>query len=230
MSMQRTSLILVALMIVAAVSAKALTPTIKLAEQNGKPILEELVPRSFGTWKLDPNQPLAVVNPVQEENLKRIYDQTLSRTYYRPDGYRIMLSISYGADQRSGVALSVHYPEVCYPAQGFEVLSNKAGSIATTHATIPVRRLQTAQGNRRQEPVTYWITLGTELTIGGLDRRLIELRYGLNGEIPDGLLFRVSSIDTDSPRAFEVQEQFVKEFIHHLPAEGRIRLAGAKAP
>lgn len=230
MNMQRTSLILVALMIITALSAKALTPTIKLAEQNGKANLEELVPQSFGAWKLDPNQPLAVVNPVQEENLKRVYDQLLSRTYYRADGYRIMLSISYGSDQRSGVALSVHYPEVCYPAQGFEVVANKPGSITTEHATIPVRRLETTQGNKRHEPVTYWITLGTQRTIGGLDRRLIELQYGLKREIPDGLLFRISSIDPDSPRAFQIQEQFVKEFVQHLSAEGRLRLAGAKAP
>lgn len=226
--MQRTNLFLVALMIVTAVSAKVLTPTIKLAEQNGKPNLEELVPQTFGTWRLDPNQPLAVVNPVQEENLKRIYDQLLSRTYYRADGYRIMLSISYGSDQRSGVALSVHYPEVCYPAQGFDVVTNKPGSIATEHATIPIRRLETTQGYKRYEPVTYWITLGTQRTIGGLDRRLIELQYGLKREIPDGLLFRISSIDADSQRAFEIQEQFVKEFIQHLSAEGRLRLVGAK--
>lgn len=226
MSMQRTSLLLVALMITSAVSAKVLTPTIKLAEQNGKPNLEELVPQSFGTWRLDPNQPVSVVNPVQEAHIKRIYDQTLSRTYFRPDGYRIMLSISYGADQRSGVALSVHYPEVCYPAQGFEVLTNAPGSISTEHTIIPVRRLETTQGNKRREPVTYWITLGNELTIGGLDRRLIELRYGLKREIPDGLLFRVSSIDTESSHAFDAQEEFIKELIQAIPAESRLRLAG----
>jgi len=230
MSVQRTGLILVALMFIAALSAKALTPSIKLAEQYGKPNLEELVPKSFGKWKIDPNQPLAVVNPVQEENLKRIYDQWLSRNYYRPDGYRIMLSISYGSDQRSGLALSVHYPEVCYPAQGFEVLTNKAGSITTEHATIPVRRLESSQGNSRREPVTYWITLGTHPTTAGLDRRLIELQYGLKREIPDGLLFRVSSIDADSPRAFETQEQFIKELIQEMSPEARLRIVGAKAP
>lgn len=224
--MQRTSLILLAFMIITALSARVLTPTIKLAERNGKPKLEEIVPQSFGAWKLDPNQPLAVVNPVQEAHIKRIYDQTLSRTYFRPDGYRIMLSISYGADQRSGVALSVHYPEVCYPAQGFEVLTNVPGAISTEHAKIPVRRLETTQGNKRREPVTYWITLGNELTIGGLDRRLIELRYGLKREIPDGLLFRVSSIDTESSRAFIAQEEFIKDLILAIPADSRLRLAG----
>lgn len=230
MSSKKLSLILVALMVASALSAKTLTPTIRLADQSEKPDLEQLVPPSFGAWHLDPVQPLAVVNPIQEENIKRIYDQTLSRTYIRPDGYRVMLSIAYGADQRSGVALSVHYPEVCYPAQGFDVVTNKAASISTDHITIPVRRLETSQGSRRREPVTYWITLGDKLTVGGLDRRLIELSYGLRREIPDGLLFRISSIDTDSTRAFEVQEQFVKEFIQHLPAEGRLRLAGAKGP
>ncbi|TVO68102.1 exosortase-associated protein EpsI, B-type [Denitromonas ohlonensis] len=225
--MKRTSLVLLALMILSVISAHALTPTIKLVEQNGKPNLEEIVPDKFGSWALDPNQVVAVVNPVQEENIKRVYDQTLSRTYLRPDGYRIMLSIAYGADQRSGEALGVHYPEVCYPAQGFEVVSNSKGSVSTDHSNLPVRRLETKLGTQRKEPVTYWTTLGEYLTLGGLDRRLIELRYGLKGEIPDGLLFRVSSIDNDSPRAFDIHERFIKELLQQLPERSRVQLAGS---
>lgn len=224
--MLRTTLILLCLMIFAAVTAHELTPTIKLAERDGKPDLEAILPTTFAQWHMDTEQPLTVINPVQEENIKRIYDQTLSRTYIGPSNYRVMLSIAYGADQRSGVALSVHYPEVCYPAQGFEVKSNTIGNINTVNQIIPVRRLETEHGRTRHEPVTYWIRLGEFLTLGGFDRRLIELRYGLKQEIPDGLLFRVSSIDGDSAKAFEMQEQFIKELFQNLPPEGRKRLAG----
>lgn len=227
--MKRTSLVLFALMILSALSAHALIPTTKLAEQNGKPHLEKIVPNAFGPWMLDPHQVVAVVNPVQEENIKRVYDQTLSRTYLRSDGYRIMLSIAYGADQRSGEALGVHYPEVCYPAQGFEVLTNTKGALVAGQTTVPVRRLETKLGTQRREPVTYWTTLGEYLTLGGLDRRLIELRYGLKGEIPDGLLFRVSSIDSNSQRAFEIQESFIKELLQQLPDKPRAQLVGSGA-
>lgn len=215
-------------MFAAAVAAKELTPTIKLAELSARLNLDQTLPAAFGEWRLDPVQPVAIINPVQDENIRRIYDQTLSRTYVSPAGYRIMLSVAYGTDQRSGVALAVHYPDVCYSAQGFDILSTAVGSISTEHGVIPVGRVETKSGPTRPEPLTYWITLGDHITLGGMDRRLIELRYGLERKIPDGLVFRVSSIDADSAKAFRLQEQFIKDLIGSLPQEGRIRIAGAR--
>ena len=47
-------------------------------------------------------------------------------------GRQIMLSIAYGEDQRDGMKL--HYPEVCYPAQGFQSRSFqiRADQLSTT--------------------------------------------------------------------------------------------------
>ena len=220
------NLVLMVLMIAACAAASALIPTIKIAERELPIDLERIVPDSFGEWHQDVAQPLPILNPVQEEVVSRIYTQTLSRTYIGPDGYRVMLSIAYGNDQRSGIAMAVHYPEVCYPAQGFEVKSNREGTVSTAQGNIPVRRLETRYGSHRHEPVTYWITLGEYVTLGGLNRRLIELRYGMQREIPDGLLFRVSSSDEDSDRAFELQARFIADLLHHLTSEQRVRLAG----
>ncbi len=215
------------MMFAAAGMALALKPTQKVANSGAGIDLETLIPLEFGSWRLDPNQPVALINPVQLENINRIYDQTLTRTYIGPSNYRVMLSIAYGADQRSGVALAVHYPEVCYPAQGFEVEKSTVGSVATDHGAIPVRRLKTQLGSIRHEPVTYWTTIGSHVTLGGLDRRLLELEYGLRREIPDGLLFRVSSIDVDSDKAYRAQERFIQDLIKSLSPEGRVRMAGA---
>lgn len=226
----RTGFIIAALMFAASVSAVVLRPTHFIAKQEQKIVLNHIVPAKFGNWAVDPNQPAQVVNPVQKENLERIYTDLLSRTYVNANGYRVMLSIAYGDDQRSGLALGVHYPEVCYPAQGFVVKSNHTGSIQTVHGNIPVKLLETMQSDRRYEPVTYWITLGQRVTLGGIERRLIELDYGLRGEIPDGLLFRVSSIDRDSSRAFGMQEKFISDLIQALQPEQRIRLAGNSQP
>lgn len=221
--------LLLALMLSAYGMALALRPTIKVAEHAAVFDLEKTVPAAFADWRQDMRPPQQVVNPVQEENLNRIYNQILSRTYVSSSGYRVMLSVAYGNDQRSGVALAVHYPEVCYPAQGFEVDSNRIGSVSTVHGAIPVRLLETRLGNSRHEPVTYWITLGNQITLGGLNRRLIELRYGLEGEIPDGLLFRVSSEDADSAKAFELHAKFIADLLLNLSPEQRVRLAGKGA-
>jgi len=70
--------------------------------------------------------------------------------------------------------------------------------LATPFGEIPAQRLFASRG-AREEPVTYWFTVG-EAVQGKLQRRLAELSYGLTARISDGMLFRVSSIDPDQAR------------------------------
>lgn len=55
---------------------------------------------------------------------------------------------------------------------------------------------------------------------------MVDLRYGLTGRIPDGMLFRVSSIDADEARAYQAQEQFVNQLLQSLSPAERKRLSG----
>jgi EpsI family protein len=135
-----------------------------------------------------------------------------------------MLSIAYGEDQRDG--MQAHHPEICYPAQGFQVNSIQTSQITTPYGTVPVKRLETQLNEQRIEPVTYWLTVGDEATLGGVNKKLIEMRYGLHGRIPDGLLFRISSIDHDAAGAFLLQEKFARELLTAVTPELRSRLAG----
>jgi EpsI family protein len=134
-----------------------------------------------------------------------------------------MLSLAYGHDQRG--SLQAHKPEICYPAQGFNIQNLAAGSLGTTFGEIPVRRLFGTLG-ARQEPVTYWFTVGDQAVMGTTQKKLVELRFGLTGRIPDGMLFRVSSIDGDQPRAYQVQEQFVNQLLQAVAPADRKRLSG----
>jgi EpsI family protein len=214
-------------MLAAAVAAAVLTPHTHLSDRLGRLNLQADVPRQLGPWQLDTSEPAYVVNPQVAEVLNKIYSQTLTRTYVHPKGYRIMLSIAYGGDQRD--AMQVHYPEVCYPAQGFSVLQNHIDRITVAQNQIAVRRLQTVLGSQRKEPVTYWTTVGEHVVQGDVDKKLTEMSYGLQGLIPDGLLFRVSSLDADTARAFEWQDQFVRDAVQALPASVRARLTGIGA-
>jgi EpsI family protein len=214
-----------AAMLLAAGLASAIKPTERLADLSPKPALEEMIPKQFGDWEIDPTLVPVQASPDVLAALSRIYSETLSRTYRNPrTGDRIMLSIAYGREQRSDMA--VHYPEVCYPAQGFDIRATRLGEVLTPHGAIPVRRLESVHGPRH-EPITYWTTIGEHVSLGGVHKRLIELRYGLDGVIPDGLLFRVSSIDRDAQRAFEKQDEFIRTLMRALPAETRRQLAGA---
>jgi len=218
-----TALTIGLLMLLASVGAMLAKPRITVVASGQTISLENLVPAQFGDWHEDPGGVVQVVNPQTQALLDKIYSQILNRNYIHKSGYRIMLSIAYGTDQRG--SLSVHKPEVCYPAQGFTVKENRPAAITTEFGEIPARRILTELGPRR-EPVTYWFTVGDRAIQSKLEKRLETLRLGLTGQIPDGLLFRVSSIDADPARAFRMQEDFVKQLLSEVPPPSRKRLAG----
>jgi EpsI family protein len=223
----RQALAMVIAMVLVALLAQAGKPVHKLAEQRPRLDLEQVVPERFGDWRLLRAGGVVLPDPSVLANMQRIYTQTLSRAYVNSRGTVVMLSIAYGDDQRA--AMAVHYPEVCYPAQGFQVRSNRIDSVATSHGTLPVRRLETELSRQRYEPVTYWVTIGDRISLGGFERRMIELEYGLQRVIPDGLLFRVSSINRDSAQAFRDQDAFTRDLLATLPAVSREWLAGNPA-
>ncbi len=74
--------------------------------------------------------------------------------------------------------------------------------------------------------MTYWFTVGDKAVQGTTQKKLVELRFGLTGRIPDGMLFRVSSIDADQAHANQMQDQFVNQLLQAVSAAGRKRLSG----
>jgi EpsI family protein len=159
--------------------------------------------------------------------LNELYSQTLARTYINAKGQRIMLSIAYGSDQ-SNEATAVHRPEFCYSAQGFRVRTLSKETVKIGQTLVPVARVL-AQLGQRNEPITYWVTLDEAATLPGVGRKLQQIRYGLRGEIPDGMLVRVSSISTSEPDAFALQQSFLDEMYAAVPAEVRGRYFGLKS-
>jgi len=217
-----TALTLSALMCLASVAGFAVRPSIN-AESKASVSLETMVPRQFGEWTELPGQGAQVVNPQTKELLDKLYSQQLTRIYANKQGYRIMLSMAYGDDQRGG--LQAHRPEVCYPAQGFKLGAVEDGSLQTAYGNIDVRRLSTSLG-QRDEPVTYWLTVGERIVKTPTEKRIEEIRLGLTGQIPDGLLFRVSSIDANTARAFSMHQKFAADMMSAVPAQTRQRLSG----
>ena len=214
-------------MFAAAGFALALKPTERMADSGPKVDLEVLIPKTFGDWKIDETVVPLIANPEQEALLNKIYSQTLSRTYINSRNERIMLSIAYGGDQSDSMA--VHKPEVCYPAQGFQILKSATGSFSTGAGDIPVKRLVATQG-QRVEPITYWTTVGDAVEISsGLGWKLKQIKYGLTGKIPDGLLFRISSIQTDENAAYQAQDDFSRALIGALTPAGKERIVGRVA-
>lgn len=212
------------MMVTSSALAIKLKPSHRLADQLPPISLEQAIPQSFGTWHIDKSIIPINPSPDVQSRLNELYNQMLARTYANGQGQRIMLSISYGADQ-SGDGSQVHRPEFCYTAQGFQIAFNRIGDLLTQYGDLPVRRLLALQG-ARSEPITYWITVGDKATLPGISRKLSQIAYGLTGKVPDGMLVRVSSLDTDTDHAYQVQQDFIRDLLAALAPENRLRIAG----
>lgn len=204
--------------------AMALKPTAKLADSEPAINLETLIPPKFGEWKVDESLVPIQVSPDVQAKLDKIYGQTLSRTYINSEGQRVMLSIAYGANQGSD-DFQVHRPEYCYTAQGFQVKKSWQDFLKLGTRELPIQRLEAIQGSRN-EPITYWITIGDKATLPGISRKLTQLSYGLTGKIPDGMLIRVSSITPNAKEAYQLQDRFVNAMLDAVAPSQRMRLTG----
>jgi EpsI family protein len=226
MTALRWRALLVALLMVAGAAAAVVgRPSRHMADQVGMPNLEAMFPKQFGGWRVDSSMPVILPAPDVQALLDKIYNQVLSRTYVNAEGQRIMLSVAYGGDQSDGT--SAHRPEVCYPAQGFAITANQASTLALGSGALPVRKLMSALG-ARQEPITYWVVVGGDIVTTGIGQKLAQMRYGLRGVIADGMLVRVSSIDSDMARGHAAQARFVAELAAQMEPAAAARVFGRR--
>lgn len=218
------NILLLALMIIASLLAIAIKPTHKIANDRPPINLEKMIPKHFASWVVDDTTiPVQVSNDVKKQ-LDQIYSQLFSKTYINANGQRIMLSISYGGNQGND-EFQVHRPEYCYVAQGFSLKKVFEDTLTLSSGKIMVRRLEAIQGSR-VEPITYWITIGDQATLPGIGRKIAQLKYGLTGKVPDGMLVRVSSISNNRKEAYQQQDAFINELISAVSVNGKVRLLG----
>lgn len=210
-------------MFAAAGLALTLKPTEMVADQGPRINLETMIPKQFGDWRMDDTVlPVQVAADVQAQ-LNKIYDDTLSRTYVNNQGVRIMLSMAYGGNQSD--ALAVHKPEVCYPAQGFQLLEKKLGVVNTHFGQIQVTQLVAKHGDRI-EPITYWINVGGKQVSGRIERKLQQLRFGITGKVPFGVLIRVSTVSGDTHASYAAHEAYISDLLAAVSQAQRSQMFG----
>ncbi|MDD2943576.1 MAG: EpsI family protein [bacterium] len=217
MKLPLRNLILLFVMLAAAGMAIALKPALPTSEQLQTIDLKRIIPQTFSTWSTLSRSEVTLINPQQQELLDSIYSQTLDRSYLdSKSGQVVMLSIAYGGIQSK--QSQVHRPEVCYPAQGFQVSQSDKSQIDTAIGVVPVRRLLAVQA-RRSEPITYWIRVGDSLAEGWIGQKIAVVKQGISGKFADGLLFRTSTIGADSNLSYEVQDRFIRDLLLALKPE-----------
>lgn len=185
--------------------------------------LAALFPDAFGEWRVDPRSS-ALVRPADAQGKAYgLYDQVLERTFVNPAGARVMLSVAYGGEQSN--KLQLHRPEVCYRANGYEVGDAHAEPLRLAGRSLTATRLH-ANRPGRSEPITYWTVLGGEVAAGNLSFQWRRAAHSLRGEVLDGLLVRISTVDHDTARAYALQAAFAATLAEALPPAARDKVLG----
>ena len=218
------AVVLLVTLAVAAFAGEALRPQQRLADLKPKINLDVQIPRIFGEWKEDATMVPILPKPEIQAALDALYSSALARTYVNAAGQRVMLSVAYGSDQGSETT-AVHRPEFCYSAEGFEVDDLGEDEVGIAGRSLAVRRLMGVRGQRR-ESITYWVTLDDTATLPGVGRKLAQIRYGFRGEIPDGMLFRVSSMGMSETESFALQDRFLNDLAGTMDPSIRKRYFG----
>ncbi len=218
------SVIVGALMFLAVALTVAITPTRKIADVTPTNLdLNALVPMQFGDWKVDESVVPINPSPDQARTLNQTYSQMVNRSYLNSRGERMMLSIAYGTAQTREVR--AHRQEVCYGAQGFQINGLHDVTLIMLGRKIQATRMHAVSGPR-SEPVTYWFTMGDEIVRSYLDRQLVLIKFALSGYIPDGYLFRVSSISTVVDDAYRKQSEFSEVLLSNIKSPLQEKLTG----
>jgi EpsI family protein len=223
-----TPVVLGLAMIATAIGVQWLQP--ELLPAAGRATLAQSIPVQFGDWQevpftgdqIDPGKGTA-----DEPNMDRPYDDLLMRAYGNSRGDVVLLAVAYGRNQRQEV--KIHRPDVCYTAQGFQLVERSPVSLPVSGAAIHgMRMLVKAPG--RTEAVSYWIRIGEVFTENAWSIRYHIFKQGLAGKAVDGVLVRASRIEQGSGPAsgarYAVQEQFLGDLVRALPPQARRLLLG----
>jgi len=215
-------LIVLAVMLASTALAIWLEPSQVLAETE--PLdLQAIIPKSFSGWNIDPNELPIPLTPEVKAMIDRTYDQVLERTYVGARGQRIMLSMAYARHAERSI---LHRPEVCYPAQGFLIeQASQSVQLMTQVGAIDAAQLVARRG-LRSEPITYWVVVGREQTQFGTHMRILQVKRGLVGVIPDGLLVRVSSIGQEDGVEFATQHRFIEDLVKVIDKTDLSKIVG----
>ena len=186
-----------------------------------KASFEDLVPGPFGNWQVISDG--EVVLPPPDALRDRLYDNLVTRAYQAEGTPPIMALLAYN-NQQDGV-LQVHRPEVCYPVGGFQLSATDRIDVPLEKGSVPAN-IFTAEAPGRIEQVMYFTRLGTAFPRSWLEQRIAVINANLAGDIPDGILMRVSVIGINQERAKPMLEQFTRAFISASPSRLQKLLVG----
>lgn len=191
----------------------------------GKGQLEKLIPSRIGAWSFLSKSGLVL--PPRDQLIDSLYDQLLTRVYAAPDAPAVMLLLAQSPAQ-DGV-LQIHRPEFCYPAGGYSLSESEIVPIGIGGGKSIAARFMTATSPERIEQLLYWTRVGHALPTTWPEQRLAVASANLRGEIPDGMMVRVSMVSPNREESAVTLTAFAEAMVGAVAPRTRLALVGAGA-
>lgn len=190
--------------------AAARLPNKKL-DYLGNQKLENVIPEKIERWNYVSSSGLVV--PPEDQMIRALYSQLLTRVYSDNKGPPIMLLVAQSATQ-TGI-LQIHRPEICYTAGGYQL-----SAIEPHVVQLPDERLETlsmsATSNSRTEQLVYWTRIGDDLPTSWREQRMVVAMDNLRRIIPDAIMVRVSTFGNDKARSLAIVDEFIGAMRHSI--------------
>lgn len=185
--------------------------------------LDKMLPNKVGNWTFESSSGLVL--PPPDALSDRLYDEISTRVYQSPNRPPVMLLIAY-SNLQDGM-LQIHRPEICYPVGGYQLSDSHIIDVPiAANKSIPCRFF-TAEGPARTEQVLYWTRIGHMMPGKWIEQRWAVVDANLRGEIPDGLLVRMSMVTNDPKAAIDGLSEFALQLTNLVPPKMRKILIGA---
>ena len=188
----------------------------KRLDYLGSAKLDDVVPKTIGSWKFVAASGLVV--PPEDQLSRMLYSQLLTRVYSDGTNPSIMLLIAQSGDQ-TGV-LQVHRPETCYTASGYQITGVSPHPIRLGQTVVPANSMD-ASLEGYTEHVVYWTRVGNQVPSNWTEQKLAVAEQNLRGIVPDAILMRVSTVDQDAGKALAVLDAFIAAFISSVAPQHR---------
>jgi EpsI family protein len=174
----------------------------------GKHNLDELIPQTIGRWKFVTASGLVV--PPEDELEKTLYSNMLTRVYSDGQSPPVMLLLAQNGSQTG--FLQIHRPEICYTAGGYRISTVKPHPISFRSKVVPANRMDASAGGAI-EHVVYWTRVGDQIPSTWTAQKWAVAEQNLKGVIPDAILVRVSTVNSDADAALSTIDDFIRELL-----------------
>jgi EpsI family protein len=181
--------------------------------------LEDVIPRSVGPWTMQAGG--AFILP-EDKAATTAYDQVFTRSFSAATGPDIMLLIAHG--QALSGLMRVHRPETCYVSSGFQIRGLHSLDLDVAPTLSIAAQSFLGVRDDRVESVLYWTRIAGFFPRDLTAQRLVMLRLGLQGVIPDGVLVRISALGAGETGP--ALRQFAMDLVRQSGPEARALLIG----